>query len=67
MTESKRKAGIMYIKYFYPGNRTGVFTWKISNPVARILDRKVRYRGNRASLPSHLSASKVLQWPLDVN
>ena len=43
------------------GNRDEVFIWQIFQPAYQDLGWKNRDLGNRASLPSHMNASKILQ------
>ena len=45
----------------HPGNRDEVFIWQNFQPAYRDLGWKNRDLGNRASPPSHLNTSKILQ------
>ena len=45
----------------YPGNRDEVFIWQRFQPAFRDLGWKKRDLGNRASPPSHMNTSKILQ------
>ena len=44
-----------------PGNRDEVFIWQNFQPAYRDLGWKNRDLGNRASPPSHMNTSKILQ------
>ena len=46
---------------FHPGNQAGVSIWENFQPDYQDLCRKNRDLGNRASWPSHINTSKVLQ------
>ena len=45
----------------HPGNRGEVFIWQTFQPAYRDLGSKNRDLGNRASPPSHMNTSKILQ------
>ena len=45
----------------HPGNRDEVFIWQNFQPAYRDLGWKNRDLGNRASPPSHMNTSKILQ------
>ena len=46
---------------FHPGNRAEVFIWQNFQPAYRDPGWKNRDLGNRASPPSHMNTSKILQ------
>ena len=46
---------------FHPGNRAEVFIWRSFQPAYRDPGWKNRDIGNRASPPSHMNTSKILQ------
>ena len=46
---------------FHPGNRAEVFIWQNFQPAYRDSGWKNRDLGNRASPPSHMNTSKILQ------
>ena len=50
-----------FIRRIHPGNRAEVFIWQNVQPAYRDPGWKNRDLGNRASPPSHMNTSKILQ------
>ena len=50
-----------FIRRIHPGNRAEVFIWQNFQPAYRDPGWKNRDLGNRASPPSHMNTSKILQ------